>query len=230
MTKKEQHPGGVKLTAKTARTLAMQEFGTACGLTKSTSFVGAYFMEFGNLRIEICADAACIAVRVVLAHGTGSSVKYFDPDTLQENFKAIEVKRRTIRDSIQVHRRLGTKYAVEKALGAVYPGTKVEEWFEYGGDPYKFRVVIGATEAGITADRQAAVLDRVRFYKNLRSHLEAISYQIEKRTAVKVAAVHAIGQRVEVYPYLARNMESHGGFYCGGYTQYGRKLAVFPNK
>lgn len=93
MTKKEQQHGGVKLTAKTARTLAMQEFGTARGLTKSTSFVGAYFMEFGNLRIEICADAACIAVRVVLAHGTGSSVKYFDPDTLQENFKAIDKHR-----------------------------------------------------------------------------------------------------------------------------------------
>lgn len=89
MSRKEQQHGGVKLTAKTARTLAMQEFGTARGLTKSTSFVGAYFMEFGNLRIEICADAACIAVRVVLANGTGSSVKYFDPDTLQENFKAI---------------------------------------------------------------------------------------------------------------------------------------------
>ena len=88
MTKKEQHPGGVKLTAKTARTLAMQEFGTARGLTKSTSFVGVYFMEFGNLRIEICADTACIVVRVVLSHGTGSSAKYFDPDTLQENFKA----------------------------------------------------------------------------------------------------------------------------------------------
>lgn len=52
MTKKEQHPGGVKLTAKTARTLAMQEFGTARGLTKSTSFVGVYFMEFGNLRTD----------------------------------------------------------------------------------------------------------------------------------------------------------------------------------
>ena len=61
MSRKEQHPGGVKLTAKTARTLAMQEFGTTRGLTKSTSFVGAYFMEFGNLRIEICADAACMA-------------------------------------------------------------------------------------------------------------------------------------------------------------------------
>lgn len=50
MSRKEQRPGGVKLTAKTARTLAMQEFGTARGLTKSTSFVGAYFMEVGNLR------------------------------------------------------------------------------------------------------------------------------------------------------------------------------------
>lgn len=50
MTKKKQCHGGVKLTEKTARTLAMQEFGTARGLTKSTSFVGAYFMEFGNLR------------------------------------------------------------------------------------------------------------------------------------------------------------------------------------
>ena len=93
MSRKEQQHGGVKLTAKTARALAMQEFGTARGLTKSTAFVGAYFMEVGNLRIEICADAACIAVRVVLAHGTGSSVKYLDPDTLQENFKAIDKHR-----------------------------------------------------------------------------------------------------------------------------------------
>ena len=53
MTKKKPYPGGGNLTAKTARTLAMQEFGTARGLTKSTSFVGVYFMEFGNLRIEI---------------------------------------------------------------------------------------------------------------------------------------------------------------------------------
>lgn len=90
MTKKKQCHGGGKLTAKTARALAIQEFGTARGLTKSTTFVGVYFMEFGNLRIEICADAACIVVRVVLAHGTGSSVKYFDHDNLQENFKAMK--------------------------------------------------------------------------------------------------------------------------------------------
>ena len=39
----------------------------------------------------------------------------------------IEVKRQTIKDSVKIHRRLGTKYAVETALGAVFPGTRVEE-------------------------------------------------------------------------------------------------------
>ena len=47
----------------------------------------------------------------------------------------IEVKRQTIKDSVKIHRRLGTKYAVETALGAVFPGTRVEEWFEYDGEP-----------------------------------------------------------------------------------------------
>lgn len=143
----------------------------------------------------------------------------------------IAVKRQTIKDSVRVHRKLGTKFAVETALGAVFPGTQVKEWFEYGGDPYMFKVIIGATESGVSADRQAAVLERVRFYKNLRSHLEAISYQIEKRATVQVAAVHSIGTRLEVYPYLARDIEATPGrvFYAG-FTQYARKLEIFPNE
>ena len=142
----------------------------------------------------------------------------------------IEVKRQTIKDSVKVHRKLGTKYAVETALGAVYPGTKVKEWFEYGGKPFMFRVIIGATTAGISADRQAAVLERVRFYKNLRSHLEAISYQIKKKATVQVAAVHSVGTRLEIYPYLARDMESAGGVLSGGFMQYAQKLEIFPNE
>ena len=93
-----------------------------------------------------------------------------------------------------------------------------------------FKVIIGATESGVSAERQAAVLERVQFYKNLRSHLEAISYQIEKRTTVQVAAVHSVGTRLEVYPYLAHGMESSGGVFYAGFTKYGRKLEIFPNE
>lgn len=142
----------------------------------------------------------------------------------------LEVKRQTIKDSVKVHRKLGTKYAMETALGAVFPGTRVEEWFEYGGEPYMFKVIIGATETGISADRQAAVLERVRFYKNLRSHLEAISYRIEKEAVVQVAAYHKLGQRLEVYPYLARGISTSGGLFYAGFTQCARKLEIYPDE
>lgn len=140
----------------------------------------------------------------------------------------IEVKRRTIKDSVKIHRRLGTKYAVETALGAVFPGTRVEEWFEYGGDPYTFRVIINATENGVTAAQQAAVLERVIFYKNLRSHLEAVRFKVEKKTTVHVGGFHSIGTRLEVWPYLAGNIETRGTLFVAGSLSFARRLEIRP--
>ncbi|RPF48269.1 phage tail P2-like protein [Hydrogenoanaerobacterium saccharovorans] len=141
----------------------------------------------------------------------------------------IEVKRKTIKSSVKVHRKLGTKYAVETALGSVFPGSKVQEWFEYGGAPYMFRIVIGVTASGITAEKQAAVLAKTRFYKNLRSHLEAINYKVEKHTKVQVAAVHSIGTRLEVYPYLTTDISSSGGVFYAGFVQDARTVEIYPN-
>ena len=140
----------------------------------------------------------------------------------------IQVKRQTIKDSVKIHRRLGTKYAVETALGAVFPGTRVEEWFEYNGDPYTFRVIINATENGVTAAQQAAVLERVIFYKNLRSHLEAVRFKVEKKTAVHVVGYHSIGTRLEVWPYLAEDIETSGTLFVGGSLSLARRLEIRP--
>lgn len=51
-----------------------------------------------------------------------------------------EAKRRTIRESWHIRKRMGTKYAVELALAAAFGSGEVTEWFEYGGDPYHFRI------------------------------------------------------------------------------------------
>ena len=103
----------------------------------------------------------------VLAHDL--HVDWYD-DSL-----SVDVKRATIKNSVRVHKRLGTKYAVETALNAIYPDTAVKEWFEYGGDPYTFRIQI---KAAADAEKQAQVLEQIRFYKNLRSHLDEIVYRI----------------------------------------------------
>ncbi len=85
-------------------------------------------------------------------------------------------KRQTLKDSWQVHRHLGTKAAVERAISAIYPETKVLEWFEYGGEPYCFKLEIDLTKTGFDKQRQKRVLDRVEYYKNLRSHLDGVYY------------------------------------------------------
>ena len=80
-------------------------------------------------------------------------------DILANDFKVdwrdanytLEEKRRTLKDSWNVHRRLGTKAAVVLAISAIYPDTQVSEWWEYGGKPYHFKLLIDATYGRKTA-------------------------------------------------------------------------------
>ena len=98
-------------------------------------------------------------------------------DILANDFKVdwwdatytLEEKRRTLRASWNVHRRLGAKAAVVLAISAIYPDTQVSEWWEYGGKPYHFKLLIDATYEDVDPARHQRVINRVHYYKNLRS-------------------------------------------------------------
>lgn len=95
MTKKKEYPGGVKLTLKKARAVAVQEFGTAKGLEKEETAMPGYFtMKIGNLHVRIHPDTydgtGCIVVSAELAFATGRTRKFLDPETLQDNYDALE--------------------------------------------------------------------------------------------------------------------------------------------
>lgn len=99
MTMKKEYPGGVKLTLKTARAVAVQEFGTAKGLEKEEVAMPGYFkMKLGNLFVRIHPDTydgtGCIVVSAELAFGTGQNLKFLNPDTLQDDFDAQIVEAR----------------------------------------------------------------------------------------------------------------------------------------
>ena len=105
----------------------------------------------------------------------------------------LEEKRRTLQTSWQVHKTLGTKAAVEKALRAVYPQTQVVEWFDYGGDPYHFRLRVNITDDEMDSAKQKRVLARLEFYKNLRSHLDGITYFLQAAQAKVYAGTATFG-------------------------------------
>lgn len=118
-------------------------------------------------------------------------VDWWDPDY------SLEEKRRTLANSWRVHKILGTKAAVETAIRAIYPHAEVREWFEYGGKPYHFKLNIDLTGELSDAARPYRVLDRVNFYKSLRSHVEEIVFTI----VVPAAKLHfggGVGTAVQI--------------------------------
>lgn len=84
---------------------------------------------------------------------------------------SLETKRALIRDSFFVHRHLGTKGALSKALSDIFPNSTVLEWFEYGGQPYYFRVVVDVTSTQEPA-YIGLIKKAIEYYKSYRSHLE----------------------------------------------------------
>lgn len=96
----------------------------------------------------------------------------------------LEEKRNLIKTAMYVHRHLGTVGAVETAISAVYPDSKVEEWYEYNGQPYHFKVLIDSTYEDTDPEKYAAVIRRIRTYKNLRSILDSVEYYDIGGTAV----------------------------------------------
>ena len=88
----------------------------------------------------------------------------------------LEEKRRTLKNSWFVHKRLGTAGAVERALSAIYEGSEVIEWFEYGGEPYHFKLLIPVDQTTLDPTKHSTVLRLITYYKNLRSVLDDVEY------------------------------------------------------
>ena len=94
--------------------------------------------EIERLRIYPAIDTLEEPLLDILARDF--KVDWWDPEY------SLEEKRRTLKDSWRVHRLLGTRAAVETAISAIYPHTQVLEWFEYGGEPYHFKMRVNITD------------------------------------------------------------------------------------
>ena len=71
---------------------------------------------------------------------------------------------------------------METALQAIYPETVIQEWFEYeGGRPYHFKLYIDLSNETGSEVRPWRVLEKVNFYKSLRSHLDRLEFTIQPK-------------------------------------------------
>lgn len=143
--------------------------------------------EIEQLRIYPVIDRLDARLLDILAYDF--KVDWWDADY------SLEEKRRTLKDSWRVHKLLGTKAAVEMAISAIYPRTTVLEWWEYGGEPYHFRLDINITNDSIDSIKQRRVLERLEYYKSLRSHNDGVTYFVEAAPAIAKAVTTVVAMQ-----------------------------------
>lgn len=98
----------------------------------------------------------------------------------------VETKREVLRISDRIHRKRGTKAAVEALIGACLGPGFVQEWFEYDGPPFEFKVL--TTNRVVTDEMMRQFRRIVAATKNARSRLEGIYFVGDWRGAVRTRA------------------------------------------
>jgi len=107
--------------------------------------------------------------------------------------QSLEEKRNLVKNAIELHRYKGTRYAIEKVLETLKLQGKVQEWFEYGGEPYRFKVDLGIQDREITPELRDKLKKLIEEYKNERSWLEELILSYWVLGSIKIA----VGQTSE---------------------------------
>lgn len=98
-----------------------------------------------------------------------------------------EEKRNLIKSSIKMHRYKGTKYAIKEIFKTLNIFGDIEEWFNYGGQPYYFKVILEILNQPLTIETEKTLRALINEYKNERSWLESIRINIKNEKSSKVS-------------------------------------------
>ncbi len=106
----------------------------------------------------------------------------------------VESKRDWIRNAVNYYSIYGTPAAITAYLGGVFDSVVVQEWWEYGADPYHFQVVVTGewSEAADDWARKA-----VAAVQNTRSVLDTIIFNAGSVTIPLYVAAAACGVEIE---------------------------------
>ncbi|WP_421998232.1 phage tail protein I [Roseovarius confluentis] len=115
-----------------------------------------------------------------------------------------ERKRAVIRASLGVHRKKGTAFALKAGIDAVGQDVLIEEWFEYSGNPYRFRLIIDLEPDEIFERANTDLIARVALRsKNVRSLLEYILFRRTRTWQMHIGGVIQSRLTRTIGPFVA---------------------------
>ena len=147
----------------------------------------------------------------------------------------IEVKRELIAGTLPFYAKLGTPKAINWATRTIFGGSQLQEWFEYGGEPYHFKIRVNVSGEVVTPEKDRKMRHVILVCKNLRSHLDEIGYFVKPSQAQAPAGacflgVHGrVGAAVEPrhsgWPRVETGLKA-GGAYLGQRLRLGGSITA----
>lgn len=104
----------------------------------------------------------------------------------------IETKRLLVKKCFQTHKERGTAGAVTNVISDIFGDGYVEEWFEYGGDKYHFRVV--TSNQSVTGDQAALFVDAVNKVKRGSTVMDSVIVDMSAQLEAFYACAVQIGE------------------------------------
>lgn len=110
----------------------------------------------------------------------------------------IDIKRDVVKNSDLVYRRLGTKWAVESVIKSYFGDGYISEWFEYEGEPGRFRVF--TANPSVTEEKFGEFINLLNKVKRASAKLDGIFITLTGQMPLCAGmAVHQSGyERYEI--------------------------------
>ena len=107
-------------------------------------------------------------------------------------------KRNLIKHSIKMHRYKGTKFALEEIFKILDTEGNVEEWFEYKGKPYHFKISLDVSQKSLEENSINLLLLLIDEYKNVRSKLEKLNIYLTSLLNEKIYTTAIFAEKIEI--------------------------------
>ena len=138
----------------------------------------------------------------------------------------ISIKREVIKNSDKVYKHLGTKWAVENVIESYFGNGYIKEWFEYDGQPGRFRV--HTTNPTVTGIQLSSFINLLNKVKRASAKLDAVYIDLESSGRLTFCASSEFAGNLDVWPLVARKIETTGQAAKTGLLAYHSKLEIFP--
>lgn len=143
----------------------------------------------------------------------------------------VENRRALVKDSFELNRRRGTRWSIERVLDLVGLDASIQEWFEYDGSPYFFKININSLQGeSLTEDQLATANRMIDEYKPLRCKVETIDFTLDlDDPAVSwIGAANTMSGVLETLSFNQDLLLSEAEIKTGTAKTFSMKVDVYP--